>query len=275
MKQYGKPAARATGGNHAMAANGIFDTRSWDTLRFEALLFDADDTLWENNIYFLRAIEEFVALLAPVAPDPREVERVLTEVEHEYIPVRGYGSRNFIDALHEVFRRLHSGIDTRAGAQTFSLAIEAIGERLLRHPVEPMPGVAMTLAALSERHRLLCFTKGDREEQSEKLERSGLRVYFERIEVVEEKDTPAYQKLIRRRALKPETTVMIGNSPVSDILPALAAGLWAVFIPHPHTWHREDGSVDPHHRLIVTQSFSELPQVLSAVRVRTNFLHQE
>ena len=242
-----------------------------DTLSFDTLLFDADDTLWENNIYFLRAIEEFVALLAPLAPDPREVERVLAEVEHEYIPVRGYGSRNFIDALHEVFRRFHSGTDGRA----FSLAIEAIGERLLRHPIEPMPGVAMTLATLAERHRLLCFTKGDREEQSEKLERSGLRVYFERIEVVEEKDTLAYQKLVRRRALKPEATAMIGNSPVSDILPALQAGLWAVFIPHQHTWHREDGIVDPHHRLIVTQTFSELPGVLSKASIRTGSLLQE
>ena len=266
-----------------MANNQIFPpahtapAASLDTLRFDALLFDADDTLWENNIYFLRAIEEFVALLVPVAPDPREVQRVLTEVEHEYIPRRGYGSRNFIDALHEVFRRFYSGADGRAGTdgRAFSLAIEAIGEQLLRHPVEPMPGVALTLATLAERHRLLCFTKGDREEQSEKLERSGLRVFFERIEVVEEKDTAAYQKLVRRRGLKRESTAMIGNSPRSDVLPALAAGLWAVFIPHRYTWEREEGRVDPHHRLIVTQTFSELPQVLSAVSVRTDALPQE
>jgi len=254
-----------------MANNGIFDTASLGALRFDALLFDADDTLWENNIYFLRAIEEFVALLAPIAPDPREVQRVLTEVEHEYIPVRGYGSRNFIDALHEVFQRFYSGTDGHA----FSLAIEAIGERLLRHPVEPMPGVATTLATLQERHRLFCFTKGDREEQADKLERSGLRVFFERIEVVEEKDTVAYQKLVRRRGLKFETTAMIGNSPRSDVLPALAAGLWAVFIPHPYTWEREEERVDPHHRLIVTQTFAELPEVLSAVSVRTDALQQE
>ena len=255
----------------------------------DTLVFDADDTLWENNIYFLRAIEEYVGLLAPVAPDSREVERVLAEVEHEYIPVRGYGSRNFIDALHEVFRRVRSGPNGRAGAdgragtngrggadgQAFSLAIEAIGERLLRHPVEPMPGVAMTLAALAERHRMIVFTKGDREEQSEKLERSGLRVYFERIEVAAEKDAPAFHKLVRRHSLKPETTAMIGNSPVSDILPALAAGLWAVFIPHRHTWHREDGTVDPHHRLLVTQTFAELPHVLSKASVRTGALRRE
>lgn len=247
-----------------MAKKAIFET-----LRFDALLFDADDTLWENNVYFERAIEEYVALftmLAPLAPDPFEVQRVLNEVEHEFIPRRGYGSRNFIDALHETFRRCYSETD----GQAFSLAIEAIGERLLRHPVEPMPGVAMTLAALAERHRMIVFTKGDREEQSEKLERSGLRVFFERIEVVREKDTAAYQELVRRRSLNLETTAMIGNSPRSDVLPALAAGLWAVFIPHAHTWEREEDRVDPHERLIVAQTFSELPGVLSSLNLRTN-----
>jgi putative hydrolase of the HAD superfamily len=229
------------------------------------LIFDADDTLWENNIYFERAIEEYVALLAPVAPDQREVERVLSEVEHEYIPLRGYGTRNFIDSLHETFRRFHSGTDGRE----FSLAIEAIGERLLRHPVEPMPGVATTLATLQERHRLLCFTKGDREEQANKLERSALRVFFERIEVAEEKDVAAYQNLVRRHGLDPESTAMIGNSPRSDVLPALAAGLWAVFIPHPHTWKREEEKVEPHRKLLQTETISKLPLVLSKVSVRT------
>jgi len=234
-----------------MANNRIFGT----------LIFDADDTLWENNVYFLRAIEEYVALLAPLAPDHREVQRVLSEVELEHIPLRGYGTRNFIDSLQETFRRFQVGTDGRA----FSLAIEAIGERLLRHPVEPMPGVAATLATLREHHRLLVFTKGDREEQTDKLERSGLHGFFERIEVVEEKDTAAYQELVQRHGLDRETTAMIGNSPRSDVLPALAAGLWAVFIPHPHTWEREDGPVDPHRRLLRTQTFSELPGILSTV----------
>jgi putative hydrolase of the HAD superfamily len=232
---------------------------------FNTLLFDADDTLWENNIYFLRAIEEYMTLLAPIAPDRAEVHRVLCEVEHECIPLRGYGSRNFITALHEVFQRFCGGTD---GIE-FSLAIEAIGERLLSHPVEPMPGVAATLQALREDHRLLVFTKGDHSEQSGKLERSGLREFFERIEVVEEKDTAAYEKLVRRHGLSRDSTAMIGNSPRSDVLPALAAGLWAVFIPHPYTWEREAGQVDPHERLLHTNSFAGLPQVLSAVTVKT------
>ena len=228
-------------------------------LSFDALIFDADDTLWENNIYFQRAIDEFLELLAPIAPDRRAVHRVLSQVEHEHIPQRGYGSRNFIDSLHETFRRFSTGSDGRA----YSLAIEAIGERLLQHPIQPMPGVAATLEALRERHRLLVFTKGDRQEQVDKLGRSGLGGFFERIEVVEEKDAAAYQELVRCRGMRRESTAMIGNSPRSDVLPALAAGLWAVFIPHPHTWEREEEPVEPHPRLLVTRSFLDLPALLS------------
>jgi putative hydrolase of the HAD superfamily len=235
---------------------------------FETLIFDADDTLWENNIYFLRAVEEYLDLLAPIASDRREVYRVLCEVEHECIPLRGYGSRNFIDSLHVVFRRLYSGSD----GHDFSLAIEAIGERLLSHPVEPMPGVAATLEALREHHRLLVFTKGDHAEQSGKLERSGLQAFFERIEVVEEKHTAAYEELVRRHRLDRDSTAMIGNSPRSDVLPALAAGLWAIFIPHPHTWDREDGPIDAHHRLLQSKTFSELPQILSSAKRRIGSL---
>lgn len=244
-----------------MAGHPVFDT----------LIFDADDTLWENNVYYEQAVEEYIELLAPCAPHPLEVRRVLNEVEHEFIPLRGYGSRNFIDALHETFRRLDCGTD----GQAFSLAIETIGVRLQRHPVAPMPGVALTLAALQERHRMIVFTKGDRGEQAEKLERSGLGVFFEGIEVVEEKDTAAYRQLVCRRGLQIETTAMIGNSPRSDVLPSLAAGLWAIFIPHERTWKREEERVGPHERLFVTQTFSDLPRVLSAARVRRQSILRE
>ena len=241
------------------------------------LIFDADDTLWENNIYFLRAIEEFARLLAPFAPDSREIHRVLSQVEREHIPQRGYGSRNFIDSLHETFRRFYAGphpdpdpCPLRIGAgedgRAYFRAIEQIGERLLQHPIELLPGVASTLEQLRPHHRLLLFTKGDREEQCGKLDRSGLRPFFEQVEVVEEKNAAAYEELIRRHGIRPECSAMVGNSPRSDVLPALAAGLWAVFIPHPHTWDMEDGRVEPHERLLVTESFLALPSVLSRLQ---------
>ena len=225
------------------------------------LIFDADDTLWENNIYFEKAIEEFLDLISPIAPDPQQVMGVLRKVEREFIPQRGYGSRNFIDSLVETFRRLYAGKD----GEGYHQAIERIGERLLNHPMTIMPEAASTLGLLSARYRLMVFTKGDFHEQSSKVARSGLQEHFERIEIVEEKNTDAYHKLVLRHRLERRSTVMVGNSPRSDVLPALEAGLWAVFVPHPHTWELEHEEVKPHPRLLMAQSLRDLPSLLAEV----------
>jgi putative hydrolase of the HAD superfamily len=226
------------------------------------LIFDADDTLWENNIYFERAIEEFLDLLQPIAPNRAAVRALLCGVQRECIPTGGYGTRNFVYALKETCCRLYAGSD---GA-SYLLAIEQIGERLFRHPIDIRPGVADTLSLLREGHRLMLFSKGDFQEQWGKLQRSGLRSHFDRVIIVEEKDTSAYHALIREHELPPERTYMIGNSPRSDVVPALAAGLWAVFVPHPNTWDYEDHPVEHHPRLLRAESFAELPSLLAQPR---------
>jgi putative hydrolase of the HAD superfamily len=223
------------------------------------LIFDADDTLWENNIYFERAIEEFLDLMRPVVPDIATIRDMLREVEDELIPVGGYGSRNFIYALKETCCRLYRGKD----GVVFLEAIERIGERLLNHPLELRPGVSVTLPLLTRDYRLLLFSKGDLGEQSEKLHRSGLRRYFDRIIIVPDKLVSAYQALLRDHDLVPERTFMIGNSPRSDVVPALAAGLWAVYMPHPNTWDHEHHPIEPHPRLLHAESFQVLPKLLT------------
>lgn len=222
------------------------------------LIFDADDTLWENNVYFERAIEEFVELMRPVVADGGQARAVLRDVEHELIPIGGYGSRNFICALKETCCRLYGGAD----ASSYLRGIEQIGERLLNHPLELRPGVPTTLPLLRRHYRLMLFSKGDLAEQSGKLSRSGLRPLFDRVVITPEKDTSAYHSLIRAHQLAPERTFMIGNSPRSDVLPALAAGLWAVYMPHPNTWDYEEHPVEPHPRLLRAESFEHLPALL-------------
>ena len=223
------------------------------------LIFDADDTLWENNIYFEKALEEFLILMEPVTRDCLRVRNLLNEIERESIPRRGYGSLNFISSLEETFRRLYEGQDGGAYLE----AIRRIGGRLLNHPIDLLPGVSPSLQLLRRSARLMLFTKGDPQEQSDKLKRSGLEGCFDRVEVVEEKNVVAYQELILRHSLDRESTCMVGNSPRSDVLPALAAGLWAVFIPHPHTWELEHQEVEPHPRLLAAKTFQELPSLLA------------
>ena len=129
--------------------------------------------------------------------------------------------------------------------------------------MELLPGVVSILQTLRHSHRLMLFTKGDLEEQSNKVRRSGLTDYFDRVEIVGEKNTVAYQRLIRDRQLVPQSTFMIGNSPRSDVSPALAAGLWAIYIPHRHTWELEHEEVEPHPRLLVASSIQEIPTLLA------------
>src|SRR5262245_25430504 len=134
----------------------------------KCLIFDADDTLWENNIFFEGAIEEFLDVLSDiicpehrVARDRDCVRALLMAIELESIPLNGYGSQHFLNSLRETFRRIHDGSDGAVHLQ----AIDAIGDRLRSHPVKLMPGVEGILERLRQRHRLMLLTKGDVQEQ--------------------------------------------------------------------------------------------------------------
>src|SRR5581483_11856471 len=121
--------------------------------------------------------------------------------------------------------------------------IAGLAEAILEQPIELIDGVAETLEYLAVRHELILFTKGDPEEQKLKVDRSGVGIYFGHTAIVREKNTAAYRALARERNLPAERAWMIGNSPKSDINPALEAGLNAVFVPHPHTWSLEKEEV--------------------------------
>src|SRR5258708_4205077 len=135
--------------------------------------------------------------------------------------------------------------------------------RISKYPIEVIEGVTETLAYLGQRHRLILMTKGDFTEQSSKVERSGLQEYFAAVEIVAEKDAPTYRSIVAKYELAGNLTWMVGNSPKSDINPALKAGINAVFVPHRQTWILEDQPVDPVPegvRLLQVENFSELQE---------------
>jgi len=225
----------------------------------QTLLIDADDTLWENNIYFERAIANFISFLNHHEYSPEEVREVLNNVERECIVTHGYGLHSFAHALVQTFERVAVEPLTPALHETISGFAHTIAE----HPVEILRGVPETLQYLSERHHLIMLTKGAMAEQSGKVERSGLKEYFAAVEIVAEKDESTYRNVVSKYELTTESTWMIGNSPKSDINPALAAGLNAVFVPHDNTWileHDEVAEAQPPNRLLVVDSFAALQQ---------------
>lgn len=206
----------------------------------QTLLIDADDTLWENNVYFERAIANFISFLEHKELSPAEVRAVLNEVERECIISHGYGLNSFIEALSRTFEKLSVEPLTPALRET----IHGFARTIAEHPVEIIPHVRETLEYLRPRHRLILVTKGNFTEQTGKVERSGLKPLFAGVEVVPEKNKPTYEALLQKYGLVRETSWMVGNSPRSDINPALSAGLNAIFIPHADTWILEHEEID-------------------------------
>ena len=196
------------------------------------LIFDADDTLWENNIYFERAFDAFCDFLDHSSLTPPQVREILNEIELANAKIHGYGSLNFGRNLQQAYRHLSE----RAIRDDDLLHVLSLAERILEQPIELIDGVEETLRYLAARHDLTLFTKGHPEEQRLKVDRSGLGRYFGHTAIVKEKDADAYSRLAAERELARNLTWMIGNSPKSDINPALEAGLNAVLVPHPHTW---------------------------------------
>ena len=223
----------------------------------QTLLIDADDTLWENNIYFERAIANFISFLNHHEYSPEQVREALNGVERECIVTHGYGLHSFAHALVQTFERLSVEPLTPALHETISGFAHTIAE----HPMEIIRGVPETLQYLSARHHLIMMTKGAFAEQTGKVERSGLKEYFATIEIVAEKDIEVYRDIISKYDLPTDSTWMVGNSPKSDINPALAAGINAVFVPHGNTWileHDEVTEAKPPSRLLIVETFAGL-----------------
>jgi putative hydrolase of the HAD superfamily len=221
------------------------------------LIVDADDTLWENNIYFERAFDEFVQYLDHSTLSPPEIRDVLDEIELANAKIHGYGSLNFGRNLRQCYQHLAERDVCEQDLRT----VMSIAERILDCPMEVIAGVPETLEYLASRHDLTLFTKGHPEEQKLKIDRSGLGIYFGHTAIVKEKDVAAYGTLVAQRGIDPRQAWMAGNSAKSDINPALEAGLNAVFIPHAHTWTLERQDIRPGKgRLLVLERFTDLKE---------------
>lgn len=196
--------------------------------------FDADDTLWHNERFFRLTQARFAALLAEHA-DHAAIDESLLATERRNLRFYGYGVKGFTLSMIETALEITEG---RAPPAVIA-EILAAGREMLAHPVEPLPHVEETLKAVAGRYRLLLITKGDLFDQERKLAQSGLGDLFDGVEIVSEKTTETYARVFARHGDGAERAMMVGNSLKSDILPALAAGSWAVHVPHELTWALE------------------------------------
>ncbi|MFI6031982.1 HAD family hydrolase [Amycolatopsis magusensis] len=218
-----------------------------------SLIFDADDTLWENNVLFERALDDFIAWVAHPSLAPPEIRRRFAAIQTASIPTHGYGAPMFQYSLGRCFEELTG----RPAGDAEHAGIADLCAALSGHKVELIPGVAATLEELRHRHRLYLLTKGSPEPQQRKIDASGLAPLFKSVHIVAEKDAATYRRFTTELGIAPEDGWMIGNSVKSDILPARAVGLNAVFLPNEHTWELEHAELDDEHVLELT-AFPEL-----------------
>ncbi len=217
------------------------------------LLIDADDTLWENIVVFNAVNHAYVEWLLP-GRTVTEMQPELDALQIECIAEYGYGRETFEKSLIKGIRRFGG----RAATSRDRDHVAALVRPLQWETIEVHDGVVDTLANLATRTRLLLVTKGDREEQQLKIDRSGLAHFFAAIEILNQKSPAEYAEIMGKHALEPASTWMVGNSPRSDIAPALEVGIGAVYIPHPATWSHEQADVEDHPRLVRLRTFREL-----------------
>ena len=210
--------------------------------------FDADDTLWQNEQFFRLTERRFSELLAGYAEPGHLVERLLA-AERKNLAAYGFGIKGFTLSMIETAIEVTEG---RAPASVIQ-AILKTGREMLSHPVETLPHVRETLAALAGDYRLVMITKGDLFDQERKLAASGLGDFFDAVEIVSDKKPDTYRRIFARHGDGAERAMMVGNSLKSDVLPALDAGGWGVFVPHELTWvleHAEEPANHPRFRKI-------------------------
>ncbi len=207
---------------------------------FDAIAFDADDTLWHSESLYAAAQEEYRRLLAPYA-EAEQINRVLHQTEMRNLAIYGYGVKGFalsmIEAALELSERQITGKEVQR--------VLDLAKQMLSTDVELIAGVAEVVAQLAQTYPLLLITKGDLAHQEAKIEQSGLKAYFRSIEIVTDKTPQSYAALLARHHIEPSRFLMIGNSLRSDVLPVLEIGGQAVHVPYAITWAHEQVEVPP------------------------------
>jgi putative hydrolase of the HAD superfamily len=233
----------------------LFDI--FKTMKPRNLVIDCDDTLWENNRFFMEAHEKFVRLMGTLGHDTERADALLLRLEMENVPRYGYGAGSQAMSMADVYRLLTPEPDA-----TVLAAIEDIGRDVFNHPVSLLPGVEDTLPKLHGRYRMAIYTKGNPDEQLGKIGRSSVKKYFQHVKVVPEKDPVAFRELLHELDMDPAETWMIGDSPRSDIMPALANGVRSVYIPFSMTWGLERHELPPSENIITIEAFDHLVGLL-------------
>lgn len=216
----------------------------------ELVGFDGDDTLWHSEGYYQAAHAELEQLLSRWVEigDARVHDRLL-EIERRNLRLFGYGAKGMTLSMVEAAIAITDGRIDAAGIHR----IVELGKAVLDHPVELLPGIRAAVEAVAADVRVALVTKGDLFHQEAKVAACGLGDLFHRIEIVSEKDTATYRRLLGEFGVAPARFAMVGNSLRSDIEPVVALGGWGIYMPYHVTWaHERDAGIGEDHARVAT-----------------------
>ena len=231
------------------------------------IAFDADDTLWDNEIFFRQSEQEFCKLINEFSPDLKdeEIMPVLFDTEVSNLSIYGFGVKSFVlSAIETAGKLLKNDVP-----YPIVKRITEIGREQLMQPVTLLADVETTLAELKseDKYRLIIVTKGDLLDQENKIKRSGLAKYFDRTIVMSDKQDNDYIKIIADLKCEPEKLIMVGNSFKSDILPVMKLGGYGIYIPYHTTWAHEVVDTIKHERIVEIEKISEIRQALNKLKI--------
>ena len=231
------------------------------------IAFDADDTLWDNEIFFRQSEQEFCKLINKLAPTltEKEIMPVLFDIEVSNLSIYGFGIKSFVLSAIET-----AGILLKNDVPYHIIKrITEIGREQLMQPITLLADVETTLAELKaeDKYHLIIVTKGDLLDQENKIKRSGLAKYFDRTIVISDKQDDDYMRVIADLKCDPEKLIMVGNSFKSDILPVVKLGGYGIYIPYHTTWAHEVVDTIKHERIVEIEKISEIKQALNKFKV--------
>ncbi len=234
----------------------------FNSMPIKTVIFDGDDTLWHHDNFFRGAVLRFHDYMNSIGSYPDAAQRV--DADHiADLKLWGYGVKGFTLTMVQTAINLTNGTITGEQMQK----IMAIGKETYLHPVNLLPHVRETLAALHGKYFILLITKGDLLAQEMKFAQSGLELFFDGIEIVTEKDIATYKRIYKRYKLNPVETIMIGNALRSDVLPTIEMGAHAVHIPYEVSWHHETPVITEEEgkRFAVLPTMETLPQLIAEI----------
>lgn len=225
-------------------------------MEYKLIAFDADDTLWDCQSHFVDVEKKYANLLQEYGIDTETTQKNLFATECGNMPLLGFGVKAFMLSMIENANSLTDGKIGGPGIEKILM----LGRQLLTFDPTPLDGVEEVLADLSERKelKLAVFTKGELLDQNSKLDRSGLRHYFDLVDVVNDKTPDAVRILCHMADVKPSELLMVGNSFKSDVIPAISVGASAVYVPAKKMWEYEQTEEYEHQRVTKIDNLREL-----------------